>query len=312
LSYSQERLEVIVVDDGSTDRTAEIIRDHASRFSALRGIAAGSQHGKVNALAAGVEASTGEILLFTDADCRVPERWVQETVRWYSDERVGLVAGFTHLEGTSLFARVQALDWCVLFSIAAAAVRLRLPITAVGNNLSVRRSAYLATGGYRNIPFSVTEDFALFRAVLAAGWDVRFPLERGALVESAPCATVREVFSQKKRWFLGGVGMQGVRRLLFVLGYAFTAMLVVAACTGNLTGAALGLLLKTGADAALVSPAVRMFGRRSLFALLPLYEVYSLAITLFFPPLVLLHPRVTWKDRTVRNARAPRGTGGSC
>jgi 1,2-diacylglycerol 3-beta-glucosyltransferase len=310
LTYPRGLLEVIIVDDGSTDRTGEILRSYCSRIPFLRYITAGSPHGKVGALASGIEASSGEILMFTDADCLVPPGWVEETVRFYSSERIGLVAGFTLLEGKSGFARLQALDWVVLFSLASAAVQLRFPLTAVGNNLSVRRAAYDATGGYRSIPFSVTEDFALFKAVRAAGWDVRFPLHSPAMVRSSPCSTVRELLAQKKRWFLGGVGMEGTRRGLFILTYVFFAMMIFAACSGEAAAAGAALAAKTAADLFLVLPALRAFHRRSLLAMLLIYEVYAVATTLIFPPLVLLHPRVTWKNRRVANEKAPRSTEG--
>jgi len=98
LTYPRSLLDVVVVDDGSTDRTAAILRESAGHHSFLRYISApqgGPLRGKVNALAHGIDASHGEILLFTDADCLVPPGWVEETVRFYAEEGVGLVAGFT-------------------------------------------------------------------------------------------------------------------------------------------------------------------------------------------------------------------------
>jgi 1,2-diacylglycerol 3-beta-glucosyltransferase len=309
LTYPPALLEVIVVDDGSTDRTGEILHAAAGRLPYLRPVRAeqgGPLRGKVNALATGIEAASGEILLFTDADCRVPPGWVEETVRFYTGERVGLVAGFTLLGGTSLFARLQALDWLFLFSLASAALRLRFPITAVGNNLSVRRTAYDSVGGYRRIPFSVTEDFALFTAVTAAGWTARFPLHAPACVESTPCADLRQLYEQKKRWFLGGVGMTGMRRVFFGVAWMFFVLIVAAAWSGDWIAAGTAFAVKSAADMLLVLPTLRALGRRALLALLPIYEPFALAVTILFPPLVLLHPSVRWKDRTVQNEHAPR------
>jgi cellulose synthase/poly-beta-1,6-N-acetylglucosamine synthase-like glycosyltransferase len=300
---------VVVVDDGSTDRTGELLRAAAARIPYLRPVTAGQAgplHGKANALASGIEASTGEILLFTDADCRVPPGWVEATVRFYTGDRVGLVAGFTLLEGSSVFARLQALDWLVLFSLASAALRMRFPLTAVGNNLSVRRTAYASVGGYRQIPFSVTEDFALFKAVIAAGWTARFPLHAPACVKSTPCGSLAQLFGQKKRWFLGGVGMEGMRRVMFGIAYLFSGVLVAAACSGDPAAAATAFGVKAVADLLLVLPSLRAFRCRSLLGVFPVYELYLLAATLLFPPLVLLHPRVNWKNRTVGNEKAPR------
>lgn len=309
LAYPADRLEIIVVDDGSDDRTPDLLRAATLRMPALRTLTAppqGALRGKVNALAAGIGTSRGEILLFTDADCVVPPRWVEETVKAFGDHRVGIAGGFTVPEGRGWFAGLQALDWVVLFSLAAATVRLRFPVTAVGNNLAVRRAAYDAVGGYAAIPFSVTEDFALFRAVTAAGWEARFPLAPGACVLSRPCATAGELFRQKYRWFLGGRGFDTLQRALFGVAFLFCAMIAAAAAAGEAGALAAGLSVKAVADGLLALPALRALGRMRLLPLLPLFVVFSVATTLVFPPLVLLRPRVGWKGRTVANDEAPR------
>ena len=109
LDYPPGKLQVLVADDGSTDRTAEIVRDYSSSRPWIDLLSAGPPtghlKGKTNAVTQAIEATSGEVILFTDADCEVPEQWVQETVRYFTDERVGVVAGFTSLKGRSLFQR---------------------------------------------------------------------------------------------------------------------------------------------------------------------------------------------------------------
>jgi 1,2-diacylglycerol 3-beta-glucosyltransferase len=309
LTYPADLLEIVIADDGSTDATAEILAAAAARMPGLHGVAPAETHGahgKVAALERGIAVSTGEILMFTDADCRVPPAWIEQTVRWYDADDVGLVAGFTLLEGRGLFARVQQVDWLFLFSVAAAAVRLNFPVTAVGNNLSVKRSAYASTGGYSAIPFSVTEDFALFTAIVARGWRVRFPLAGADPVLSDACTTAGRLVAQKRRWFLGGAGMRGMRRVLFLVAYLFMALTVIAAVAGEPAAAAIAMAVKTLADGCLLFPAVRAFRLRDPLPILPLYEVFAFLTTLLFPPLVLARPTVVWKDRSLRNAEAPR------
>ena len=60
------------------------------------------------------------------------------------------------------------LDWLDLQGIAAASMAFHSPVAAVGNNMAFRRSAYDAIGGYRKLPFSITEDFTLFLALCRA------------------------------------------------------------------------------------------------------------------------------------------------
>lgn len=87
MDYPPERREVLVVDNGSTDRTAEIIQRFPVRY--LREERRGKSYGRNR----GIEASTGEILAFTDPDCVVSSRWLCELVRAFDDDGVGAVGG---------------------------------------------------------------------------------------------------------------------------------------------------------------------------------------------------------------------------
>ena len=87
LDYPVERREILVVDNGSTDRTAEIIQRLPVRY--LRE----TQRGAAAARNRGIAASRGAILAFTDADCVVTTGWLRELVRGFEDDGVGGVEG---------------------------------------------------------------------------------------------------------------------------------------------------------------------------------------------------------------------------
>jgi len=253
LSYPPHLLDVVFVDDRSTDSTHAIIQEFAQSHPHCRVIVAaeGSEHlrGKSNAVVQGIESSKGEFLLFTDADCVVPEYWVEETVGQYEDDTVGLVAGFTSLRPRSWFESMQALDWFFLYSVAAGVLRLNFPVTAVGNNLSVRRKAYDHVGGFRKIPFSVTEDYALFHAITSDGtYTARFALNEATLVESHGCETWAQLYRQKKRWFVGGRDMHASRLLVFGVAYLFNVLLLYAMLAPGVSFPWVALTLKVVPD----------------------------------------------------------------
>jgi glycosyltransferase involved in cell wall biosynthesis len=87
--YPPERREILVVDNGSTDRTADIIRGFPVRY-----VWEGCQ-GIPYARNRGIEASCGQIIAFTDADCVVSAGWLRELVRGFAEEGVGGVEGET-------------------------------------------------------------------------------------------------------------------------------------------------------------------------------------------------------------------------
>lgn len=303
LDYPKDRLEIIIVNDRSTDRTGEIIAGEISAYPFMRVVTTsaeqGNLRGKTNAVARGVDCSTGEILLFTDADCTVQAGWVRATVDAF-DNSTGIVGGFTVLKAGRAFEGMQALDWFILFGVSSAAAGWGIPLTAIGNNLAVRRRAYDETGGYEKIPFSVTEDYSLVQAILQrTRYSIRFPLNRSALVESHPCENWEHLFRQKQRWGVGGLDMVFRGFALMSVGWIVKALIIVSVFFVPsqlwISCAAVKIL----SDIIFLEKIATRFEKWSYFRYLPVFELYYTLYVVFIPFLASFSRKVVWKERSL-------------
>ena len=95
--YPADRVEYLLVDNGSRDRTPDLLQSAtataATQGIRLRALPYGTIQSSYAARNAGIAAATGDILAFTDADCQPEPTWLAALVQPFSDPSVGLVAG---------------------------------------------------------------------------------------------------------------------------------------------------------------------------------------------------------------------------
>jgi len=187
--YPRERLEVVVVSDGSTDRTLEraVKAGADSVLEVPRG-------GKVAALNAAVERSRGEVLAFSDANSIWQPNALRRLVARLSHPRVGYVCGQLRLEGEGGHNQ-EGLYW--RYEMAIRALESRLAGVTAGNGAinAVRRNAYIplepSRGQDISLPFEITK----------RGWRAVFEPEALATEPMAP--TLRSEFARKRRMLTG-------------------------------------------------------------------------------------------------------------
>ena len=303
LRYPASRLQILIVDDKSTDRTPQILEAWKAKLPNLTVLRTGEEvmhlRGKVNALTQGMDVATGEYVMITDADSQVHPDWVREYLRYYEPD-TGMVASVTLLNRKYFLDGVQSIDWSYLLGIALANANLNVPLSVIGNNLSIRRAAYEDVGGYRKIPFSVTEDFALFSAIWhRKPWKVKFPVQEELTVMSEPCPNFRAWWRQKHRWVKGGEGLKLYGYVIFALGLLGQAAMIAAPFVLPLTTALVVIGLKWLADLSISIQILKHTRHRELLAFFPIYEIY-LALFIFSMPIMLLQKDVKWKGRVYR------------
>lgn len=300
-TYPAQQYEVILMNDNSTDATEMIARqfEHDHRNMTVRSVVENHKlRGKANALAQGIDVARGEIILITDADCVVPSTWIEETVKRYTPS-VGVMGGMTLQEARNHFEGMQALDWAYLLGIAAATVALEFPLTSIGNNFSFRKKAYDDVGGYRHIPFSVTEDYVLFQAIVKTKqWEYRYPIDPALLVISKPCKTLGEIIRQKHRWGTGGRDMKVGGMLIMATGFFLHGSLLLGLALGHVSAVLTSLLVKFIFDYAFLYAILSRVKQIDLLKHFYLFQLYYILYVVALPFIVFLGGKVVWKGRT--------------
>jgi glycosyltransferase involved in cell wall biosynthesis len=298
--YPTALLDIHIGDDSSEDRTAAIIQSfirdkphfHYHRIDQQYP----GQRGKQNVLAHLFHQAQGELILITDADIEHHPDWTAAYVGAFGPG-VDLVTGPTLVDAPGLGPKMQALDWLKGVSVIRALEQLRKPITAVGNNMGITREAYWRTGGYENIPFSITEDYKLFATLRAQGGHHRWLFHPVLLNRSAPIRGLRNLIQQRKRWFKGGKEGPWYALAVFAV-YAMQPWILVASYfvwpwQVWLSLAAGTLLLDTLA----LARAGALLGRLDLLRWIPLHLAAQTLQSLVMPILFAIPSKVVWKGR---------------
>jgi len=305
VDYPRDRLEVIVINDRSTDRTAEILDKFAAEHGQIVALhrsdadAVDNLRGKAGALQFGIDRSHGELILMTDADCEVSPTWPRAIASQFADPKVGLVSGLTSVDGNTFLERTQDVEWTYMQAMSCGGVGNDHPLGCFGNNLAVRREVFVELGGYRRISFSVTEDMALQHAVHEAGHDIRFFIHPSMSVLTLPADSMMEYIRQRHRWVRGGLGL-GMRGALFVLSsLALWSGLITTAFVGAWGWFTFFIALRFIADGILIGGASLGVGRKRVIPMIIPAMILLVGTELFLPILAMM-PTVKWKGQVFK------------
>jgi cellulose synthase/poly-beta-1,6-N-acetylglucosamine synthase-like glycosyltransferase len=300
LKYPTGKLDIIIVDDFSDDRTGSIINEYIKDKPLFRNVFPAKDSmllGKVNAIDTAIKIAPGEIILLTDADCEVSESWAETLASFYYRENIGMVNGFTVLNGEGAFAAMQGIDFIFLLAVAAGAVNMNNPVSCIGNNMSFRKAAYFEVGGYGKLPFSVTEDFALLRGIEGLRkYKIIYPLVKESLVLSKACGSVKELFKQKKRWGRGGI--DALKEGFAIMGIAFITNFMILLTPLFFSPVWLYLaVFKLAADYLFLYPVHTVLGNKHQLRYFLYFQVYFIIYTTILPIILIFSRKINWKGR---------------
>ncbi len=231
--YPKDKIEFLIVDDRSTDDTWTIITKHEQtdkRFKGLQ-IRAVNPHlvSKKNALTQAIDKARGEIIITTDADCRVPDTWVYSMQNHFNSE-TGAVVGYSRVAkgDGSLFARYQQVDFLALMSANAGSLGWGRVVSGSGQNMAFRKNLFNKVGGYQDISDNPSGDDVFLIVQIGKLAAVRFNSDHRSFVDTHPSPGIGSFISQRMRWsFDVGILIKFNPFPLVFLGSAFVFNLIL-------------------------------------------------------------------------------------
>lgn len=269
-NYPQELFEVIIVDDNSEDNTFEI----ASAYKNIKGlkVVRNNGHGKKHAIGTGVETAANEIIITTDADCRMGVEWIRTIAAFYEPDWPDMIIGPVMIKDEpGFFNRFQELEFLSLQGITAGTAAAGNPVMCNGANLSFTKEAY--HNHSQNLHYEIASgDDVFFLHSLKKDPDakIRWLFSEDSIVTTEPADSPGSFFRQRARWISKGRAYNDRFTILLSTVTFFTTLLLILLLIASIFKTAflpvfgVSLLVKSIPDFLILSETTRRYGKGAL------------------------------------------------
>jgi glycosyltransferase involved in cell wall biosynthesis len=309
--YDPGFFEIIVVDDHSSDNTVKLIQDLQQKHACLKLVKlahdAPAESGKKAAIKAGVNHARGELILSTDADCRIKTHWLLSMASCYKEHQPQMISApvvFIPRKNT-FFQAFTELEFISLIVSGAAAIGIKKPLMSNGANLAFQRKTFLDLNVFENnTRWASGDDMFMMHGIqkkFGAG-SIHFLKSLSAVVETSPPADLRSFIMQRIRWgsktkaypfsFNALVAIIIFLNSFMILGSTVLAFFVPAL----LPWLAICWLLKIISDYLLLGKACSFLGRKKLLRWFIPFQIIHVFYITFIATLASVSG-YRWKER---------------
>jgi len=289
--YPINLFEIIIVNDNSTDRTAEIASDFTLPGNIL--VISNSGKGKKHAMKTGIGRASGNLIITTDADCQMGKSWIRTIVAFYEQHKPDMIICPVQLEPSpGFFGRFQELEFLSLQGITAGSAYSVNGTMCNGANLAFTREAYMKNVVNLNFEISSGDDiFFLHSLKKQKASRISWLESAAAVVKTSISPTPVSYLKQRKRWISKSKAY--IDRFSIALGIVtfVTILLQVSLLVAGLTDSAfirvflVIFLLKSIPDFLILLNTTRRYNRVELMKwFLPVQAVYP-----FYVLMVILY-----------------------
>jgi cellulose synthase/poly-beta-1,6-N-acetylglucosamine synthase-like glycosyltransferase len=201
--YPEEFFEVIMVDDNSTDNSYEIV----SSFTNNNIISVKNKgKGKKQAIRTGISASSGLLIITTDADCLMGKKWISTIASFFEIHKPDMILCPVQIEaGKGFFRRFQELEFMSLQGVTAGSVFFGEGTMCNGANLAFTKKVYQDHSENLHYEIASGDDIFLLHSVKEqAGTKILWLESNDAMVTAGPSPTTMSFLKQRKRWISKG------------------------------------------------------------------------------------------------------------
>ncbi len=207
--YPSDLYEIVLGDDDSEDDTESIMQKYIAAGHNVKYIKVKGRDKvispKKNAMNKAIDATEGEIILTTDADCIVPVTWISSMISCFSDE-VSMVAGYSRTllpnwDKASILHKYEHLDFALTYMVLCGGYTLGKSWACIGQNLAYRKSAFDDVGGFSKIQNLISgDDVNLMQLMRRKGHKIVFNFSPKSFVHTHPVRSWKQLVNQRSRW----------------------------------------------------------------------------------------------------------------
>tara|TARA_B100001250_G_scaffold402989_1_gene416871 strand:- start:3051 stop:4163 length:1113 start_codon:yes stop_codon:yes gene_type:complete len=305
--YDKNLIEIIVVNDRSKDDTGDILNRYVSKHKIIKTLTIKdsdySLSPKKYALSKAIDISNGEIILSTDADCRLNKLWISSMVSCFTPE-VGAVAGLVILNPTNwIFSYLMTIDAIMNNLIIHGTLGLGFAVACKGGNFAYRRCVFEEVGGFRGLDRSLSGDDDLFIQKISSksNWKIRSCVIKSSLVESSAPGNLIHYLNQRKRHISASKYFKKIVQFAYLI-YFFSKIFML--------NSFLYILYYNGFDNAMIQLMLSLYVatlilliyssknniQKKYLILYPIWEIYYVINHIVIGPFALLG-KVKWGKR---------------
>lgn len=317
--YSPSLLEIIIADDFSTDDTAiiagNLLEQHKAGFvlSLSQHISSAERLNsyKKKALELAIAAASGELIVTTDADCIVPEKWLQHLAYAFQQNDAQFIAApvsFTPaVDGGLLLYFFQSLDFMTMQGITAASARLKLGNMCNGANLAFSKKAFNEVGGYKGIDHIASGDDMMLMYKISKKYPTQlvYLKQRAAIVNTPVQPTWRSFLNQRIRWSskadkYDDKKLTWILALVYFFNLNFPVLIIASLFDGRYFFVAWSLIVgKTLVELIFLHPVAKFYGKQQELMYFPLLQPLHI-LYVISAGFLGKFGTYQWKGRTVK------------